>query len=280
MVAVRDCAFCARVRGSAYSSTYEPTTDLLPMNALTRRQGSLIRRLHDRRSRRKEGLFLVEGQRCCEEAFIHAGKAVEFVVLAEGFEAPRSISAERIHRCSVAEFATVSTTQNAQGILAVMRYAYASELPSPEPYTLILDGVGDPGNMGTILRTAWACGLRSVCVTDGSCDPYSPKTIRAGMGAQFSLTLFKLQSVAEWQTRFPDGRLWLTDPHEGARCMDAAFDPRGGALVIGGEAHGVGDLPGARVTIPMPGQAESLNVAQATTILLYETLRRGWLPGT
>jgi TrmH family RNA methyltransferase len=183
------------------------------------------------------------------------------------------------------EFAALAATTNPQGILCILNRPPA-DVPLPQvlrpPFVLVLDRVGEPGNLGTILRTAWAVGLQQVWFTNGTTDPFGPKAIRAGMGAQFALDLREYPGLPEIRTalqRLGLERLWLAVPRGGVSCFAGEFDFRGSGLVIGNEATGVTACAGAEtVTIPMPGMSESLNAAQAATVLLFEAVRRGFLP--
>jgi TrmH family RNA methyltransferase len=182
-----------------------------------------------------------------------------------------------------AEFAKLTATENPQGILCIFR-AFAEPAPAAvlaDPFVLVLDRVMEPGNLGTILRTAWAVGLKEAWYTAGTTDPFGPKAVRAGMGAQFALALRGFADLAAARDTLRacgGGRFWCSVPGRGVDCFSAEFALSGGAVVIGNEANGVGEVEGAEfVTIPMPGQAESLNAAQAATILLFEAVRRGIL---
>lgn len=260
---------------------------------LTHRQRQLIQQAGTRHGRRKSGMLLCEGWRCCREALRQAPEQVELAVCADAFALSadgREVQAllQRMERpvavVTEAEFAKLAATENPQGLLLMLR-----RLPEPEPLTappagpfvLVLDRVAEPGNLGTILRTAWAIGLREVWYTDGSCDPFTPKAIRAGMGAQFALGLRPFVNLAAARAelqRHRWTRFWCSVPRGGVNCFSDAFEPRQSAIVIGSEADGIADLAGADlVSIPMPGNAESLNAAQAATILLFETVRRGLL---
>ena len=146
------------------------------------------------------------------------------------------------------------------------------------PFILAVDKLGDPGNFGTILRTAKAAGLREFWFTAGSADAYQPKVIRSSLAAQFSMNLREFADLDELK-KFAGScgfdKVFLTDPHYGESCFDCKelFDRS--VVVIGSEAHGIGsEVAGNRVTIPMPGNFESLNAAQAATIVLFEHVRR------
>lgn len=263
---------------------------------LTHRQRQLIVQAGTRHGRRKSGVFLCEGLRCCGEGLTHAAAQVELAACSDGFAASAA-GRELVARltgagkvCETvpdAEFAKLAATENPQGILVVCRYPPEPpplEKAPADPFVLLLDRVTEPGNVGTILRTAWAVGLHEVWFTDGSCDPFSPKAIRAGMGAQFALTQRSFASLAAGRAelrRHGWGGLWCSVPRGGVSCFSDAFQLRQSAVVIGNEASGIADLADAAlVSIPMPGAAESLNAAQAATILLFEGVRRGLFAAT
>ncbi|HSN94309.1 MAG TPA: RNA methyltransferase, partial [Anaerolineaceae bacterium] len=160
-------------------------------------------------------------------------------------------------------------------LLAVFRQ---TELPLPEKldFVLIPDGIRDPGNLGTIIRTAEAAGVQALIVPPGTVDPWSPKVVRSGMGSHFRLPIFEWhwQAIASLLEGFNvfgasmDGQL---------SCWEADFRlPT--ALLIGGEAEGLGSDAQALVTqtlrIPMAGQNESLNAAISAAVLVFEVLRQ------
>lgn len=255
----------------------------------TRRQEQVLERLRTRHGRRKSAVFLVEGLRCCREALDRYAAGIEFALAGREFadsvaaEPFRAALGSRLEVVEDAGFAQYAVTENPQGILCVCR---RPEPPAPEardPFALILDRIQEPGNMGTILRTACAIGLTAVWLTEGTADPYSPKAVRAGMGAQFSLRLHALPPLGEARARLAAigyAPLWLAVPGEGTSCYADEFHLPGSGLVIGNEANGIAELAAGRpVRIPMPGDAESLNAAQAATILLFEAVRRRILGG-
>ena len=138
--------------------------------------------------------------------------------------------------------------------------------------------------MGTILRTAWAIGLTQVWLVKGGADPFAPKVVRAGMGAQFALSLPYIDSLADAANCFKSlggKQFWVTLPQADISLFDEQkFSFEKSALVIGNEANGVSDPSlGESVTIPMPGHAESLNAAQAATVFLCEAVRRNLFKG-
>lgn len=252
---------------------------------MNRAREKAFRQAASRHGRRKTGLSICEGRRCCDELLLRSPQAIEAVLVADtctdsALRARCDALSRSVEIVSETTLANFATTENPQGILVLFRIPelLPPENPPADPFLLVLDGLADPGNLGTILRTAWAVGLRQACLTDGTVDPYAPKTIRAGMGAQFALTLHRhhgLPDIASSLKQWHWGPLWLTVPRGGVNAFSANFALPRSALVIGGEARGVSDPTAGRpVSLPMPGNAESLNAAQAATVFLFEAVRR------
>ena len=249
------------------------------------KDAKLLANLSNRHFRKKNGLCLAEGLRCCEEALTRRPDDLKALFCTEAFvSSPNwtrlkaALGAARMQVLSEREFAEISETETPQGVAAVMKIPeYRPPTAAGAPFTLILDRVADPGNMGTILRTAWAVGLDSCWLVKGCADPFSPKSVRAGMGAQFALGIYLFDSLDEAVANargFGVSEVWCTMPSDGVSIFDGEFRCRGAALVIGNEANGISRPElGRAVTIPMPGHAESLNAAQAATVFLVESLR-------
>jgi TrmH family RNA methyltransferase len=243
-----------------------------------------VRALQGRgRARRAAQSFVIEGVRLVEEAF-EAGWEAELVLhsdelnqrgqaLLQGFQ-ERGASIEAV---SPNVMKAASDTQTPQGILAVVRMR---SLPMPErpDFVFILDGVRDPGNLGTMLRTATAAGVEAVLLPVGSVDPFSPKVLRAGMGAHFRVPIQNL----DWEqiaglVHSRHLHVYLAAARQGLPHTQADFR-RPLALMIGGEAEGAGSsgrsLADECVHIAMPGKVESLNAAAAAATLLFEVVRQ------
>ena len=152
------------------------------------------------------------------------------------------------------------------------------DAPMADPFALVLDRVGDPGNFGTILRTARAVGLHEVWLTRGTADPFSDKVVRSASGAQFALKIRyggDLPELAADLRKLGVKTCYRTLPASGGNVFlePDLFDRS--AIILGCEATGVAELENSRgLNIPMPGDAESLNVAQAATVILFEYVRR------
>jgi TrmH family RNA methyltransferase len=243
----------------------------------------LLRSLQERKHRHALGLCLVEGIRLLEEA-LASGRRVEPILYA-----PERLSAtaagralrQRLERLPQGEqidehlLEAISDTVTSQGVVA------AAEIPKPGPirvdgHVLVLDGIADPGNAGTMLRTARAAGAAAAVAMRTTTDLWSPKAVRAGMGAHFHLPLIV---DADWAAvpELVRGRpLLLAGAHGGVPYTEVDWATPS-AIVIGSEARGpspaAAGLAAERVTIPMSEGAESLNAAAAAAVLLFEARR-------
>lgn len=242
--------------------------------------------IENARTRRESNAFVVEGVRLFEEA-ISAGMAPCLCLHSEqlterGLIALNTFSAQEcdIFEISPRLMASLSDTETPQGILAVFPIP-SLPLPLSPNFLLIADAIHDPGNVGTLLRTALAAGVQGVLLTSGSADVWSPKVVRAGMGAHFRLPIQALtweevlpliQSCAA-----PSLKFYLADSAGGIPAWEINFRPPL-ALIIGSEAGGPSaaarHLADAAVFIPMPGGGESLNAAVAAAILMFEVVRQ------
>jgi TrmH family RNA methyltransferase len=245
-------------------------------------------RLRERRERDRSGRFLIEGQREVERA-LSAGVPLTDLLIAPELAAPVGLAlAARAERSSIpvtelaaAAFERASMREHPDGVLAVAP-TWRSELAElelgPDPLLLVLDGLEKPGNLGALLRTADAVDADAVIVTGRGTDPFNPNVIRASMGSVFSRPLVTATDRALREFLRAAGiRIVATAPAADRPYWDAGL--RGPvALVLGTEHEGLGEewLAAAddRVTIPMAGMADSLNVATAGALVLYEALRQ------
>lgn len=240
------------------------------------------------RARRQAGLCVVEGVRLVEEALAYpehvAMPAAEQVfytadVSERGQALVQTCLSQGVQVEEVAAhvMGAICETQTPQGLLAVVRIPRHLQ-PAVLDFALILDGMRDPGNLGSVLRTAAAAGVGAVLLPPGTVDPYAPKVLRSGMGAHFHLKIFEL-SWEEIRGMVIVHRLstYLAAARQGAVYTQADLR-RPLALVVGGEAAGAGDeiqgLVPALIHIPMPGGSESLNVAAAAAVILFEVVRQ------
>lgn len=238
----------------------------------------------DRRERRRERLFVLEGIRLVNEA-LNASPSLTLVLYA-----PEQLSAtadgqalmQRLEQLPVALAATpqvlsaAADTVHPQGVIALARWPEIE--PAQPGLLLVLDAVQDPGNLGTLLRSAEAVGVVQVLCSVGSVDAYSPKVVRAAMGAHLRLAI---EQDLGWETlgeRLSSvDHVYATDA-EATMPYYAADWRQPAALLLGSEAHGLSAEAYSYTTgalcIPMRGATESLNVAVAGSVILFEALRQ------
>lgn len=243
-----------------------------------------VRALQGRgRERRAAQAFVVEGVRLAEEA-LAAGWEAQLVLytadlsqrgqaVLEGFAGQGSA----VEQVTAEVLSAASDTPAPQGLLVALSL---KTLPLPDwiDFAFIADGVRDPGNLGTMLRTAAAAGVEAVFLPPGTVDPFSPKVLRSAMGAHFRLPVlaWPWDAIRAQLTRSAL-QVYLAAAQAGEPYTRADFrSPL--ALLVGGEAEGAGtegqNLAQVVVHIPMPGGSESLNAAVAAAILLFEVVRQ------
>jgi len=241
----------------------------------------LVRTLMGRaKERREANAFVVEGVRLVEEA-VNAGWNFQFVLYSDGLSERgqalvETLSTNNIEVDDVAGdlLQKLSDTESPQGILAVLSN---SELPIPDSpnFILIPDQIRDPGNLGTLLRTAAATGVQAIFLPPETADVFSPKVLRAGMGAHFRLPIHSM-AWEEIKTKTKEMQIFLADMG-GTSCWETDLR-KPLALIIGGEAAGASDeaqrLASQNISIPMAGNVESLNAGVAGSVLMFEVVRQ------
>ncbi len=235
--------------------------------------------------REQSGHFIVEGVRLCEEA-IQAGVLPELVLYSDGCSLrgmelvnQALSSGSKVLTVAPEVLHTLSDTETNQGLLMVVPNQ-PQQLPPSLNFVVVIDQLRDPGNLGTILRTAVAAGAQAVFCTPGSVDAWSPKVVRSAMGAHFRVpVMVKMWSEVEaiCKSQNPPLCTCLAESGQGITIWRADLkNPI--ALVIGGEADGASDevkkSTDLILNIPMPGGFESLNAAVAASIILFEVVRQ------
>ncbi|OGV60639.1 MAG: hypothetical protein A2X45_09475 [Lentisphaerae bacterium GWF2_50_93] len=247
---------------------------------LANKNRALIKSLYTRHGRKKHDLCVCEGLRCCRELISLRPDLVSLSICSEDFDAS-SLGNAPFEKISKSEFDSLSATVIPQGCLIVAKRPAmtADDVPPADPFIIALDRVSDPGNLGTIIRTVRAVGLRELWLTDGTADPFNDKVIRSALASQFALKMRLFPGLDEMVCelrRFGYDRIYKTDPIGKSSCFEEKNLFTKSAIVFGSEAHGAGDVEGAvPLLIPMPGKIESINVAQAATVILFEAVRRG-----
>ncbi len=244
-----------------------------------------IRKLIAQKKERDEsGCYVLEGVRLIEEA-IKKKENCRLLVYTD----PLSPRAEALVQSFVTQgveteevtpqlMKTISDTEMPQGVLAVMEMT-RPVIPEKLDFIIILDSIRDPGNLGTMIRTAAAAAVDLLILAPGCTDPYAPKVLRSAMGSHFMIPLIQLgwEEIASRLIPFPDLQVLASIMDDGKSCWDYDLS-KPTALIIGSEANGISqtaqDLSDGNIFIPMPGDVESLNAAMAAGILIFEIVRQ------
>ncbi|OGV18767.1 MAG: hypothetical protein A2X47_01075 [Lentisphaerae bacterium GWF2_38_69] len=234
--------------------------------------------LYDRKNRYEANQCVCEGLRASQELYSITPELIEYAVVTNKADSS-FLKGIKIFEADERVFNKISSTVSSQGILLVAKIPKLSDRPLQDtPFALVLDRIADPGNFGTILRTCVSVGLKDVWFSSTSVDPYSEKTIRSALCAQFSLNLHAYNNVNTLVDNLEkEGfqRIYRTDPSGGKNCFETGKLFEKSIIVFGNEANGISDVKDSiPVNIPMPGKFESLNVAQAVTVILFEAVRR------
>ena len=231
-----------------------------------------IVKLSQKKYRRQSRRYVIEGARLVSDALKHGAKVVAVYVsesAASDFDFDGQVLvADRV-------FAKIADTVSTQGVLAVVEMDEAV-LSEPTGNCLVLDGLQDPGNVGTLIRTAAACGFTDVYAVN-SVDLYSPKVLRAAMSAHFCVRLHELDSI-ERAFELLGGVEIVCADMGGSNVFEAEFSHRT-ALVLGNEGNGLSDYALTHTTrtvaLPMANGFESLNVAVAGSVIMYQIFSKG-----
>ncbi len=259
---------------------------------ITSRDNSLLRRARDVRDGKNEDLIFIEGFRLCEEALqsdleidllvysdqlARKTRAVKLISALEGKAKKTAIVSEKL-------LDSIASTKTPQGIVMLAKRpacsmkAFAARQTEP-PLLVIMHGTNNPVNTGAILRTAEAAGVTGVITTPGTANPVSAKSLRGSMGSAFRLPIWS-------GVEFHKAVAWCRDRNIQTVCADAHACPsyteidwrKGSALILGPESAGLTaeeiDIASVGVRIPMKGATESLNVAVAAGIILFEASRQ------
>lgn len=262
------------------------------MDRITSRQNEAVKAhgklLHSAAYRRESGLFLCEGARLCSDAAQSGVEIVSFYVTEKAWAKYesycRQIQEKAQHSCWISDHVAplLSNTKNPQGVYCVcrvpVRTSSLADIGRTGSY-LALENMQDPTNLGTVLRTAEALGIRGVVLGGSCCDPFSPKVLRGSMGAVFRMPLYPCADMVEGIRKL-NGFGFATM----AAVVDSNATPvtvldfqSPSVMVIGNEGNGLTEATVAacthRITIPMLGRAESLNASAASSILLWEMMR-------
>lgn len=261
------------------------------VNMITSSSNKLVKEiklLQKRKERWSKKSFFIEGTRAVEQC-IKSDANIEYIVystelLGENADTILSLINENSYEAyeiSDKLFKEISDTDNPQGILAVVNFEKIEleDILKDGNFIVVLDRVQDPGNLGTIIRTADAFGANAVILTSGCVDVYNPKTIRSTMGSIFQIPIVHMGETKEAIKALKEKNISIISASLNTDKYSYDIDFKTScAVVIGNEARGISDevldLSDHLVKIPMSGKAESLNAAVASGVLMYEVLRQ------
>mgnify|MGYP001860687938 CR=1 FL=1 len=262
------------------------------MQVITSKDNEIIKglkKLKDKKYRDEEGLYIIEGIKIIEEAIAEHVKINKIVICEECVEA-EEISQKLLYEIakynciyvSKKVFSTLTDVVAPQGILAVIEKPSKINNELSVDYNqdiiLALDGIQDPGNLGTILRTADSVNLKQIIITKNTADPYNPKVVRSTMGAIFRVKIIETDNLVQTLKEMKKNKFKIVVTSLDTKDSIYNIDYYKKVVVIGNEANGVSkgvqDIADNKVKIPMLGKTESLNASVATGIVLYEYVRQ------
>ena len=244
-----------------------------------------VRSLSNKKGRMTAQAILLEGYRLVKDA-LGSGAEIRYLIISDSFFQKEELFLSQMSNIKSVQvpdelFSRISETDSPQGILAV------AEKPVYNKYDIIskikrviaLENLQDPGNLGTIIRSADACGFDAILLSKNSADPYSPKVIRSTMGSIFHIPVIIEENFIEALDELKSKDIPLVAAHtrDALPCWDT--DMSGDvAIIIGNEGNGLSDevleFADMTVMIPMPGKAESINASAAASMLIYECMRQ------
>lgn len=245
-----------------------------------------IKKLKEKKYRDQESKFIVEGIKMIKEAILENAN-IDKIVICEECINNGTIDKELLYEIAKEDciyvtenvFNTLTDVTNPQGILAIIKKQSNEEnISYNEDIIVVLDGIQDPGNLGTILRTVDSVGLSQIILSEKTADPYNPKVVRSTMGAIYRVNIIRSNNIIETLKNMKKNKYEIAATYLNTNESIYDIDYSKKAIVIGNEANGVSkeviDLADIKVKIPMLGKTESLNAAVATGVILYEYVRR------
>ena len=245
-----------------------------------------VKKLKDKKYRDLSNEYIIEGIKLIEEA-IKEEAQINQIVICDDCEKTQNIPKNLMYEIAKYEcayvankvFNTISQVNSPQGIFAVVEKNNKNkQIDYKQDIIIALDNIQDPGNLGTILRTADSIGLNQILVSKGTVDVYNPKVVRSTMGAIFRVKVIECEDIVKAikETKKHKFKLVVTTPNTQDTIYNINYNKK--VIAIGNEANGVSkeiqDLADYKVKIPMLGKTESLNASVATGIVLYEYVRQ------
>ena len=259
------------------------------MKIITSKENALVKKickLKERKYRNEYGMYIVEGAKLVKEAINENVKINQIIINEEAISGNliKKILKEELQTIEYIQvtdsiFKIISDVEKPQGIMAIVeKKSNENEIDYNQDIILALDDIQDPGNLGTIIRTADSVGLMQILVSKGTVDAYNTKVIRSSMGAIFRVKIIECDDLANIlkQVKSNDFQIMVTSLDAQKSIYDTELKRK--TIVIGNEANGVSkeilDLAEEKAIIPMLGKTESLNASVATAVILYEYVRK------
>ena len=259
------------------------------MNIISSKDNEIVKsvkKLKEKKFRDLENAYIIEGIKMVKEA-IDEKANIRQIIICDDCEKSDSIPKELMYEIAKYEcyyvtskvFKYISEVQTPQGVLAVVeKNNKGSEINYDEDIIVALDDLQDPGNLGTILRTVDSVGLTQILVSKGTADCYNPKVVRSSMGAIYRVKVIECEDLLQTlkEIRKNKFKVLVTSLGDSKNIYDMKYNKK--VIVIGNEANGVEErilnIADEKIKIPMIGRTESLNVAVATGVILYEYVRQ------
>lgn len=244
-----------------------------------------IKKLKERKYRDLNNEYIIEGIKIIKEA-INEKANIKKIIVCEECLANNLLDDKLLYEIAKYDciyvtkkiFETITDVSNPQGILAIVEKNNKREINYKEDIIIALDGIQDPGNLGTILRTIDSANLTQIIVSKDTVDAYNQKVVRSTMGAIFRINIVEVENLKETLKNIKKHKykIMCTDLSANKNIYEADYNKK--ILVIGNEANGVTqevlELADEKIIIPMLGKTESLNASVATSIIVYEYIRR------
>ena len=259
------------------------------MQVITSKDNELIKhikKLKDKKQRDLSHEYIIEGIKLIQEA-IQENAKIKQIIICDDCEKTESIPKELMYEIAKQEciyvtnkvFDSITEVMNPQGILAMIeKQSKEMQIDDKQDIILALDDIQDPGNLGTILRTADSIGLTQILVSKGTADCYNPKVVRSTMGAIFRVKIIECEDLVKTLKEIKKHKfeIVVSSLQTDNSIYDINYHKK--VIVIGNEANGIKkeiqDLADKKIKIPMLGKTESLNASVATGIILYEYVRQ------
>ncbi len=244
-----------------------------------------IRKLREKKYRDEENEFIIEGIKLIEEAILENATIKKIIICddcnIEENDIYNNLKYEiaKLDCIYVSEkvFSYITDVKTPQGIMAIIEKKKEEEINFSEDLILVLNNIQDPGNMGTILRTADSLNLKQIIISKDSCDIYSPKVVRSTMGAIFRINIIESSDLVKTVKEMKKHKISIVSTSLDTNKSMYDISYKKSAIIIGNEANGVQkelqDLSDNKIIIPMIGKTESLNASVATAVVLYEAMR-------